>query len=351
MRELTVIIATDLTNKCDLYIYDYSYSRDDYHLVSSLMKKAIDKVASSELNLSLRSTFSDMIDNTPLEYGSKFRSLPDGANLEMFLDTTDTVSNVLLCDFSTNASTTETIPAWPALFSINKYDHEYKGLSAAKSIRDFTTDVMSLGQSKSFTENKLYSISTGSDVIELPSFGSIEKFKKIAQATCLKTKSQVIVNCHLYDSKTDSSSSSIIYTSRFISNNHLEGCYVDTDEIDESQECEEDFRTDHFELKIDDKDYLRLNCAKMDTRVDDRGVNLLASFYLTDQTSVLLDSILFKIGSIHAVEILLHSPDKSKTIKSGKAAFKIESISYKCDYTVSEPILIEVLFRTVKNND
>lgn len=344
MRELTIILVTDLTNKCDLYIYDYSYSRNDYHLVSSLMKKTIDKVASSELNLSLRSTFSDMIDNTPLEYGSKFRSLPDGANLEMFLDTTDTVSNVLLCDFSTNASTTETIPTWPVLFSISKYDHEYKGLSVAKSIRDFTTDVMSLGQSKSFTKNKLYSVSTGSNVIELPSFGSIEKFKKIAQSACIKTKSSVIVNYHSYNTKSESLSGGIAYESRFVPDNILGSRYID----DSHDECEY-FKTDKFYLKIDDNDHLRLSCAKIDTKVDEHGVSLLASFYLTSQTHSLFES-LFKVGSLHTVEVLLHSPDRSDAIKSGKTTVEIKSISYKCDYTVSEPILVEVLFRSIENN-
>jgi hypothetical protein len=351
MRELTVIIATDLTNKCDLYIYDYSYSRDDYHLVSSLMKKTIDKVASSELNLSLRSTFSDMIDNTPLEYGSKFRSLPNGANLEMFLDTTDIVSNVLLCDFSTNVSTTETIPSWPVLFSINKYDHEYKGLSVAKSIRDFTTDVMSLGQSKSFTKNKLYSVSTGSDVIELPSFGSIEKFKKIAQSTCIKTKSSVIVNYHSYNTKTESISGGIAYESRFITDNSLGVNSIDTHREDDLHNEYEYFKTDNFELKIDDNSYLCLNCAKIDTTVDDHDVSLLASFYLTSQTRTLFESTLFKVGSVHTVEWLLHSSDCSKTIKSGKATVEIKSMSYKCDSSISEPILVDVLFRSIENSN
>ena len=351
MRELTVILVTDLTNKCDLFIYDYSYSSNDYNLVSSLMKKAIDKVASSELNLSLRSTFSDMIDDTPLEYGLKFRSFKCDASLEMFIDSEDIVSSVLLCDLSTSASTDKSIPSWPALYNINKHDAKYKDLSITKSMRDFATDVIVLGSRKLFTEHKLYSVSSDDSIIELPSFGSIEKFKRIARASCLKTERQTVVRHHLYDSKTNSSFSSIAHLSRFISKNHIEECYVDIDEIDESSAREEDFRTDHFELKIDDKDYLRLNCAKIDTKVDDRGVNLLASFYLTDQTSVLLDSILFKIGSIHGVEILLYSPDKSKIIKSGKADFKIDSISYKCDYTVSKPILIEVLFRSIKNSD
>lgn len=350
MRELTVIIVTDLTNKCDLYIYDYSYSRDDYHLVHSLMKKTIDKAASSELNLSLRSTFSDMIDNTPLEYGSKFRSLPNGANLEMFLDTTDTVSNVLLCDFSTNASNDKSIPSWPALYNVKKYDASYKDLSIAKSMVDFAADVTVLGSCKYFTESNLYSVSSNDDVIESPSFGSIEKFKKIAQAACLKIKSQAVVNCHLYDSKTDSTSSSVVYFSRFISKNHIEEHSVNIDDRDESSEYGA-FRTNHFELNVDDKDYLRLSCAKIDTKIDDQGVTLFASFNLTDQTRALLDSTLFKIGSIHTVETLLHSQDGSKIIKSGKAKAKIESIRYKCDYIVSEPILVEVLFRSIKNDD
>ena len=350
MRELTVILVIDLTNKCDLYIYDYNYSSNDYNLVSSLMKKTIDKVASSELNLSLRSTFSDMIDNTPLEYGSKFRSLPRDANLEMFIDNEYIVSNVLLCDFSTSTSTDKSIPSWPALYNINKYDASYKDLSIEKPMIDFAADVTVIGSRKLFTESKLYSVSSSDDVIESPSFGSIEKFKKIAQAACLKIKSQAVVNYHFYDSKTDSPSNGVVYSSRFISKNHIEERSVNTDDRDESSEYRV-FRTNHFELNVDDKDYLRLNCAKIDTKIDDRGVTLFASFYLTDQTRTLLDSTLFKIGSIHTVETLLHSQDGSKIIKSGKAKVKIESIRYKCDYIVSEPILVEVLFRSIKNDD
>lgn len=349
MRELTVILATDLTNKCDLYIYDYSYSRDDYRLVSSLMKKAIDKVASSELNLSLRSTFSDMIDNTPLEYGSKFRSLPNSVSLETFLDTTDTVSNVLLCDFSTSASTSESIPAWPVLFSISKYDHEYKGLLVKKSLMDFATDVMSLGHCKSFTDNKLYSVSSdNNDVIELPSFGSIEKFKKVAQTACLKTKRSVLVNYYSYNNQTESSSCGIAYESRYTPDSSIAvNCVGRNDSSNER----ESFRTDKFELNVDDKDYLRRNCANVSTRVYSDGVSILASFYLNNDTSALLDSILFRVGSLHTVEMVLYNQDGSLAIKSGKTAAKIKSVSYKCDRSISEQILVEVLFRSIKNSN
>lgn len=351
MKELTVIIAVDLTNKCDMYIYDYNYSKNDCDLVASLMKKAIEKVASSEVELSLRSTFSDMINNTPLEYGSKFRSLPRDVNFKMFIDVHDVVSNIMVCDFATSISLDRDVPFWPALHYITKHDAKYNDLLINKSLRDFAADVTTLGNHKFFRENKLYSVSkSNADIVEPPSIGSIERFKKIAQATCLKTKNPAVVNYYSYDSDTGSSSKGISYVSRFISDDHIEGYSVDIKDSDDSSNEYESFRTNHFELKIDDKDYLRLSCAKIDTRVDDHGVNLLASFYLTNQTRVLFESTLFRIGSDHTIEVLLYSPDGSKTIKSGKTTAKIKSISYKCDYSISEPILVEVLFRSKKNS-
>lgn len=351
MKELTVIIAIDLTNKCDMYIYDYNYSKNDCDLVASLMKKSIDKVASSEVELSLRSTFSDMINNTPLEYGSKFRSLPRDVNFKMFIDVHDVVSNIMVCDFATSISSDRDVPVWPALHYITKHDAKYNDLLINKSLRDFAVDMTTLGNHKFFRENKLYSVSkSNADIVEPPSIGSIERFKKIAQATCLKTKNPAVVNYYSYDSDTGSSSKGISYVSRFISDDHIEGHSVDIKDSDDSSNEYESFRTNHFELKIDDKDYLRLSCAKIDTRVDNHGVNLLASFYLTNQTRVLLESTLFRIGSDHTIEVLLYSPAGSKTIKSGKTTAKIKSISYKCDYSMSEPILVEVLFRSKKNS-
>lgn len=351
MKELTVILAVDLTNKCDMYIYDYSYSKNDCDLVSSLMKKAIEKVASSEVELSLRSTFSDMINNTPLEYGSKFRSLPRDVNFKMFIDVHDVVSNIMVCDFATSISFDRDVPFWPALHYITKHDAKYNDLLINKSLRDFAADVMTLGNHKFFRGNKLYSVAkSNTDVVEPPSFGSIERFKKIAAATCLKTKNPAIVNCYSYDSKTGSSSKDIAYVSRFISENHVEGHSVDIKDSDDSSSEYEAFRSNHFELRVDDKDYLRLSCAKIDTKVDDHGVNLLASFYLTNQTRALLESTLFRIGSVHTIEVLLYSPDSSKIIKSGKTTAKIKSISYKCDSSISEPLLVEVLFRSKKNS-
>ena len=70
MKELTIILVAD-NNECDIYVYDYDYSKNDTQLVSRLMDKSISVVKSSQFEISLRSTFSELLKNTPLEYNTK----------------------------------------------------------------------------------------------------------------------------------------------------------------------------------------------------------------------------------------------------------------------------------------
>lgn len=65
MKTLTIILVAD-NNECDIYVYDYDYSKNDTQLVSCLIDKSISVVKSSQLEISLRSTFSELLKNTPL---------------------------------------------------------------------------------------------------------------------------------------------------------------------------------------------------------------------------------------------------------------------------------------------
>ena len=338
MKKLTVILVSDLTDKCDLYIYNSNYSKNDLMLIESLMKKTIAKAESSSSDLSLRSTFSDMLDGTPLAYGLKYRSLPKDIKLSLFTDNAN-VDQVMVCDFATCLDEDNSVPVWPALHCI--YDDN---IYVNNTLFHIIADAISNGSHHTICEhNLLYSLTSSSvSVNKQPSFGSIDKFKKIADDECRRVKDAVYVKQYSPDG-----SGCIVYAATAYAQNNVESNSCIEQFKTQSDPNYEVFRSNHFELRVDDNDYLRLACAKVNVQRFESCCKVLASFHLTRQTKSLLESSLYKPDTEHYVDLKLYSPDSSTVVTCGSAMMKIKKINFSCNcQSDSAPLLIDVLFTT-----
>lgn len=331
MKELTIIFVNDTSNRCDMHIYDYDYLKNDTYLISCLIDKSIFKVKSSQFEISLRSTFSELLENTPLEYGEKYRSLPKDIRLSSFIDDAKVVQ-IILCDFSTHAQDACDIKFYPSLYSITCRN----GIDVYKPIIDVINSVAENKAVKTFY-TELYSVvrSDNSAIIN-PSIGNLERFRKIAENECLRIKDTVYVKEYSTDGSVD-----IVYTADYTSANNVK--------VHKNQEylCadHEVFRTNHFELKIDDKDYLSQACAKVDVQEFEHSCKILASFYLNKDTRSLLASCLYSIGTRHKVDLTLYNHDSSISHHYGTATMKINKKHFSCDVNSDgTPLFIEVLF-------
>lgn len=331
MKELTIILVNDTSNRCDMHIYDYDYLKNDTYLISCLIDKSIFKVKSSQFEISLRSTFSELLENTPLEYGEKYRSLPKDIRLSSFIDDAKVVQ-IILCDFSTHAQDACDIKFYPSLYSITCRN----GIDVDKPIIDVINSVAENKAVKTFY-TELYSVvrSDNSAIIN-PSIGNLERFRKIAENECLRIKDTVYVKEYSTDGSVD-----IVYTADYTSANNVK--------VHKNQEYlyadHEVFRTNHFELRIDDKDYLSQACAKVDVQEFEHSCKILASFYLNKDTRSLLASCLYSIGTRHKVDLTLYNHDSSISHHYGTATMKINKKHFSCDVNSDgTPLFIEVLF-------
>ena len=335
MKKLTIILVTD-NNECDIYVYDYDYSKNDAQLVSRLMDKSISVVKSSQLEISLRSTFSELLKNTPLEYNTKYsslpyRSLPSDIKLSHF-NYDAKVVQIMLCDFSTHAQNACNIKLYPSLYSITCRN----GIDVDKPIIDVINNIAENKAVNTFY-TELYSVvrSYGSTVIN-QSIGNLERFKKIAQDECIRIKDTVYVKEYSTDGSVD-----IVYTADYTSVNNVK-VHKNKEYLFADHEV---FRTNHFELKIDDKDYLRLACAKVDVHEFEHSCKILASFYLNRDTRALLASCLYSIGTKHKVDLTLYNHDSSISHHYGTATMKINKKHFSCDVNSDgTPLFIEILF-------
>ena len=329
MKKLTIILVAD-NNECDIYVYDYDYSKNDTQLVSRLMDKSISVVKSSQLEISLRSTFSELLKNTPLEYNTKYRSLPSDIKLSHF-NYDSKVVQIMLCDFSTHTQNACNIKLYPSLYNINCRD----GIDVDKPIIDVISNVAENKAVKTFY-TELHSVvrSDGRSIIN-PSIGNLERFRKIAQDECIRTKDTVYVKEY-----STYGGVYIVYTADYTSFNNVKA--------HNNQEClcadHEVFRTNYFELKIDDKDYLRLDCAKVDVQEFEHSYKILASFYLNRDTRALLASCLYNIGTKHKVDLTLYNHDSSILHHYGTATMKINKKHFSCDVNSDDIPFIEILF-------
>lgn len=334
MKELTIILVVD-NNECDIYVYDYDYSKNDTQLVSCLIDKSISVVKSSQFEISLRSTFSELLKNTPLEYNTKYsslpyRSLPSDIKLSHF-NYDAKVVQIMLCDFSTHAQNACNIKLYPSLYNITCRN----GIDVDKPIIDVISNVAENKAVKTFY-TELHSVvrSDGSSIIN-PSIGNLERFRKIAQDECIRTKDTVYVKEY-----STYGGVYIVYTADYTSFNNVK--------VHKNQEClcsdHGVFRTNYFELKIDDKDYLRLDCAKVDVQEFEHRYKILASFYLNNDTRALLASCLYNIGTKHEVDLTLYNHDSSILHHYGTATMKINKKHFSCDVNSDDIPFIEILF-------
>lgn len=333
MKELTIILVNDTSNKCDMHIYDYDYLKNDTYLISCLIDKSIFKVKSSQFEISLRSTFSELLENTPLEYGEKYRSLPKDIRLSSFIDDAKVVQ-IMLCDFSTHAQNACDIKFYPSLYNITCRD----GIDVDRQIIDVINSVAENKAVKTFY-TELYSVvrSDNSAIIN-PSIGNLERFRKLAEYECLKIKGTVYVKEYSIDGNIN-----IVYVTDYVSPHHIEVHKINTQE--HSDIAHEAFRANHFELRIDDKDYLRLACAKVDVQEFEHSCKILASFYLNKDTRSLLASCLYSIGTRHKVDLTLYNHDSSISHHYGTATMKINKKHFSCDVNSDgTPLFIEILF-------
>ena len=337
MKELMIILVVD-NNECDIYVYDYDHSRNDTQLVSRLIDKSISVVKSSQLEISLRSTFSELLKNTQLEYNAKYsslpyRSLPSDIKLSHFIYGSK-VFQIMLCDFSTHGQNACNVKLYPSLYSIYRINC-INGIDVDKPIIDVINNIAENKAVKTFY-TELYSVvrSDGSTIIN-PSIGNIERFRKIAQDECIRTKDTVYVKEY-----STYGGVYIVYTADYTSVNNVE--------VHNNQEClcadDEVFHTNYFELKIDDKDYLRLDCAKVDVQEFEHRCKILASFYLNSDTRVLLASCLYSIGTKHKVDLTLYNHDASILHHYGTATMKINKKHFSCDVNSDGTPFIEILF-------
>lgn len=330
MKELTIILVNDTSNKCDMRIYDYDYLKNDAYLISCLIDKSIFKVKSSQFEISLRSTFSELLENTPLEYGEKYRSLPKDIRLSSFIDDAKVVQ-IMLCDFSIHTQNACDIKLYPSLYSITCRD----GIDVDKPIINVISNVAENKAVETFY-TELYSVvrSDGSTIIN-PSIGNLERFRKIAENECLKIKDTVYVKEYsIYGGVY------IVYTADYTSANNVK-VHKNKEYLFADREV---FLTNHFELKIDDKDYLRLACAKVDVHEFEHSCKILASFYLNKDTRSLLASCLYNIGTKHKVDLTLYNNDSSILHHYGTATMKINKKHFSCDVNSDDIPFIEILF-------
>lgn len=337
MKERTIILVTE-NNNCDIYVYDSYHSLNDTQLVSHLIDKSISVVKSSQFEISLRSTFSELLKNTPLEHGNKYSSLPymslpSDIKLSSFIDGAKVVQ-IMLCDFSTHAQNACNIKFYPSLYNITCRD----GIDVDKPIIDVISKVAENKPVKIFN-TELYSVvrSDGSTIIN-PSIGNLERFRKIAENECLKIKGTVYVKEYSIDGNIN-----IVYVTDYVYPHHIEVHKINTQE--HSDMAREAFRSNHFELRIDDKDYLSKACAKVDVQGFETSFKILASFYLTNDTKALLNSWLYRVGSKHKVDLRLYGHDPSISCHYGTFTMKVKKNHFSCDVnSESVPLFIEVLF-------
>lgn len=335
MVPLTIILVADLSDKCDMYIFDDDSSNNYIQLIPSIMEKAISKAKSSPYEISLRSIFSDLLDSVH-RCSLRYRSLIKNIMLGLFMDDDDKVDQIILCDFSTYDQNACNIQFYPTLYKatcgycvdINK--------SILNVVSDITEDEDNV--IKVFT-TELYSVerSDGTIVIN-PSIGNLERFQKIAEAESLRTKETIHVKKYSADGCVDT-----VYSADCISDNSVR--------VHEKQEHSdidrEAFCSNRFELRIDDKDYLSRACAKVDFQGFESSCKLLASFYFTNDTRELLDSCLYRAGTKHKIALTLYNHDSSIVHHSETAMMEIKKNHFSCDVNSDgTSLLIEILFES-----
>jgi len=338
MKNLTFVIVyngTDKniiyngTDKCDLYITDYN--QNDSQLLFSIMKESVDSVIKNN-TLSATDYCRKILKKTPYNFAKTFTDLPVNLSAEPFVDGAN-LTSVYLCDFTVDVQNKR----YPALYRA----FDKSGIQCKALISDIIYDLRNNptganGRKTDKLQNvKIYSISNESKELRKPAIGSLEYFRKAAECISLDSRDNVYVYEHVGDRK------EIVYIAKYISNNKLQSITLPTN-IDYNV-----WRSNHFEVRVDDSEALRLLCAKADVHCVKSGCTIKAYFYLTETTRTILDSALYKVGTTHNVEVILYSPDCSSKIKSGNSNAVLSDKKFTCEsYSNGDKLLIELTFVT-----
>lgn len=330
MNRLTFVIVYSGTDKCDLYITDYK--QDDSQLLFNIMKESVDSVIKNNNTLSAVDYCRSSLKKTPYNFAKAFIDLPVSLFAEPFVDDAN-LTSVYLCDFTVNVHNKR----FPALYIAC----DKSGIPCKVHISDIICDLHNNptgtnGRKIDKLQNvKIYSISDELKELRKPAIGSLEYFKKAAEGISLNSRNTVYVCEHVGDRK------EIVYIAKYISSNKLHSFTLPT-EIDYDI-----WRSNHFEVRIDDNEALRLLCEKAEVQCIEDECVVKAYFYLTKTTRVIMDSALYKVGTTHSVEVTLYSPDGSSKIMSGNSNAVLSNKKFTCDSgSNDDPLLIELTFIT-----
>ncbi len=332
MKNLTFVIVYSGADKCDLYITDYK--QNDFQLLFNIMKESVDSVIKSNNAYALTAVeyFRNSLKKTPYNFAKTFTDLPVSLSAEPFVDGAN-LTSVYLCDFTVDIHNKR----FPALYRAC----DKSGISCNVLISDIIHDLCNNptganGRKTDKLQNvKIYSISDESKELRKPAIGSLEYFKKVAEGISLSGRNTVYVCEHIGDRK------EIVYIAKYISSNKLHSFTLPT-KIDYDV-----WRSNHFEVRVDDSEALRLSCGKVDVHCVESGCIIKVYFYLTKTTRAILDSALYKVGTTHNIEVILYSPDCSSKVKSGNSNAILSDKKFTCESgSKGDPLLIELTFIT-----
>lgn len=330
MENLTFVIVYSGADKCDMYITDYK--QDDSQLLFNIMKESVDSVIKNNNALSAVDYCRNSLKKTPYKFAKVFTDLPVSLSAEPFVDGAN-LTSIYLCDFTVDIHNKRL----PSLYRAC----DKSGIQCKTLISDIIHDLSSNptganGRKTDKMQNvKIYSISDESKELRKPAIGSLKYFRKAAEGISLSGRNTVYVCEHVGDRK------EIVYIAKYISNNKLQSLTLPT-KIDFDV-----WRSNHFEVRVDGSEALRLSCGKVDVHCVESGCVIKVYFYLTKTTRAILDSALYKVGTTHNVEVILYSPDKSSKIKSGNSNAVLSDKKFTCESgSNGDPLLIELTFVT-----
>jgi hypothetical protein len=330
-KPLTFVLVIDNTNKCDIYIRDYSHTIDDSRLLFSLMSKSF-TAKETVKDCSLKSIFKSCTDSTPYKLTSRYyESLPITISPKVFLDSdySQRIAEIFLCDFGVSKESK------PALYKyICIADEALSYASVSSTVAHVKANADCILQIKGL---KYYSVADESNTLCPISFGNIENFKKIAEAKAMSLRKTIYVVEH------DDAKEDIAYIAKYINSNNVET----TSAVDKTYQP---YLSDHYVLNVDDKEHLSLTCKKVDCYNYENKTVVKAQFYLTAASSGLFDSSLFFIGTSHIIELTLISSDEcnKKTLSSCKLNTTLTCKHLMCDSLNDGPAVIELTFSSKK---
>lgn len=108
------------------------------------------------------------------------------------------------------------------------------------------------------------------------------------------------------------------------------------------------YRTNHYELYVDDLDSIRLNITKTDYTIDDvSNVTVTAAVLLTTKNYSIVKSL--EPGTMHHIRLKLYSPDASQNDDIVSQDMCLVSKSINLMYDTCKLLEMNLTFKTVVN--